>query len=313
MKMIDLHCDTVLRLMEGGEIVSLRQNELSVDIQKLRKGGVVGQFFALFVDMAEHNDPFQYCHMMLDRFYREIEENGNDVALALDYNDFCANLDAGKVSAFLTIEEGGVLKGRLENLRNFYRLGVRLVTLTWNYPNEIGFPNAVETCRDKGLTPFGTEVVREMNRLGMIIDVSHLSDGGFYDVASVSNKPFVASHSNARRITGHARNLSDDMIKTLADKGGIMGINFARDFLGSSDISRIEDMVRHIHHIYNVGGIDVLAIGSDFDGIDPGLEIENSGEFDKLVTALAGHGFSEFQIEKICYKNALRVIKECLY
>lgn len=312
MKMIDLHCDTVLRLMEGGENVSLRQNELSVDLQKLRKGNVAGQFFALFVDMAEHSDPFQSCHMMLDRFYREIEENSNEIAVALGYNDFCRNVNAGRISAFLTIEEGGVLKGRLENLRNFYRLGVRLVTLTWNYPNEIGCPNAIETCRDKGLTPFGIEVVREMNKLGMIVDVSHLSDAGFYDVARVADKPFIASHSNARQVTPHARNLTDDMIKTLAHKGGITGINFSRGFLGSQHISKVEDMVKHIRHIYNVGGIDCLAIGSDFDGIEPGLEIENSGEFEKLVKALAAQGFSEVQIEKICYRNAVRIIKECM-
>jgi membrane dipeptidase len=242
-----------------------------------------------------------------------VEKNSTEIALATNYNDLMDNMNKGIISAFLTIEEGGVLKGKIEQLRNFYRLGVRLITLTWNFPNELGFPNKNKEDRNKGLTSFGREVVSEMNTLGMIIDVSHLSDGGFYDVAKYSKKPFVASHSNARAISNHPRNLTDDMIRILAEKGGIMGINFEKYFLGHNELSRIQDMISHIEHIKKVGGIDCISIGTDFDGIgNQGLEIKNIGEVEKLSIALSKNNFSEEEIDKIFYKNAIRVIKEVL-
>jgi membrane dipeptidase len=191
-------------------------------------------------------------------------------------------------------------------------LGVRLITLTWNFPNEIGFPNCQNEYMNKGLTEFGKEVVYEMNKLGMVIDVSHLSDGGFYDVANLSSKPFVASHSNSRSIRSHTRNLTDDMIRTLAEKGGVTGINFCAAFLGSSRDGRIDDMVEHIKHLRNIGGIDVIALGSDFDGIGNDVEIKDSSEMNKLAYELSKQGFNDDEIEKIFFKNALRVIKEVL-
>lgn len=309
--MIDLHCDTISRLMKLSNL-GLRQNSFSVDIQKLLTGKVMAQFFALYIDKQAVPDTLAYCLQMVDRFHCEIEANNEFIAIAQHGKDFNKCREQGKIAAFLTIEEGGVLQGEIANLRNFYRLGVRLITLTWNYPNEIGYPNYKGVYREKGLTEFGHEVVREMNRLGMIIDVSHLSDQGFYDVTAATCKPFVASHSNARAVTGHFRNLTDDMIRVLAEKGGVMGINFAADFLGSADASRIEDIIRHIRHIYKVGGIEVLAIGSDFDGIDSVLEIENSGQLPKLADALAATGFTAAEIEKVCWQNALRVINNVL-
>jgi membrane dipeptidase len=311
-KTIDLHCDTMLRIVDRGNEIGLRSNDLNVDIEKLNAGNVVAQFFALFIDLAKTDNPLQYCLTMLDRFHQELAENQTYIRLATSYSELCRNEAEGKISAFLTIEEGGALKGSLANLRNFYRLGVRLITLTWNYPNEIGFPNAIEDCRAKGLTEFGREVVAEMNRLGMLIDVSHLSDQGFYDVASLSKQPFVASHSNARAITGHPRNLTDDMIRILAERGGVTGLTFAKQFLGDKDISLVEDMVLHVKHLHQVGGIDVIALGTDFDGTKPKLEVANSGEMSKLWRGLAEAGFSESEIEKMRYGNAVRVIREVM-
>ena len=204
------------------------------------------------------------------------------------------------------------LNGSLYNLRNFYRLGVRLITLTWNFPNEIGYPNCKPEFVYRGLTSFGQEVVREMNNLSMIIDVSHLSDKGFYDVSSISKNPFVASHSNSRSITNHPRNLTDEMIKILAEKGGVTGINFEKSFLGENIPAKVSDMILHIKHIRDVGGIDVIGIGSDFDGIALQSEISDIAEMDKLVHELNKNGFSDDEIEKIFYKNILRVIKDTL-
>lgn len=309
---IDLHCDTISKLVELGPTTPLRENDLNVDIRKLQAGNFAAQFFALFIDMAKTENPLEYCLRMLDRFHLELAANQDTIRLATNQAELLKNQSEAKISAFLTIEEGGALKGRLSNLRNFYRLGVRLLTLTWNYPNELGFPNALEDCRDKGLTEFGREVVAEMNQLGMLVDVSHLSDQGFYDVAAASSHPFVASHSNARAITGHARNLTDEMIRLLAEKGGVTGLTFARSFLAEPPNCRVEDMVRHVKHIHQVGGIDVIAIGSDFDGTKPPLEVADSSEIGKLITGLAQAGFNDAELEKICYGNAMRVIRQVL-
>lgn len=312
MMVIDLHCDTILKCMEDGERFGIAENEFSVDLNKLKQANSLAQFFALYVDLKEFEDPYIYCMKMANKFFRELEKNKDQIQIAKNYKDMIYNKEQGKLSAFLTIEEGGVLKGEIDTLRSFYQLGVRLITLTWNYPNEIGFPNSEAQYSQQGLTRFGKEVVNEMNSLGMIVDVSHLSDSGFYDVAKLSSKPFVASHSNARCITSHCRNLSDEMIKILANKGGVMGINFEKSFLGTEPLSRVEEMVKHIAHIKNVGGIDVIAIGTDFDGISDGLQIENIGQINKLILGLQQNNFSEAEIEKILYKNAIRVIKDTL-
>lgn len=309
---IDLHCDTISVLFKEPECGTLKENKLCVDIEKLKEANALAQFFALFVDQKQVGNPLEYALLLMDKFYMEIAENEDLIAVAKNGQDLLNNQQQNKISAFLTIEEGSVIRGKIEHLRNFYRLGVRLMTLTWNYPNEIGYPNHGYTYKENGLTVFGREVVMEMNQLGMIVDVSHLSDQGFYDVADLATKPFIASHSNSRSMTAHCRNLTDEMIRILAQKGGVMGINFARRFLGESEMSRVCDMVRHIRHIYQVGGIDVLAIGTDFDGIDPHIEIAHFGQMDRLIIALGQAGFTENEIEKICFSNSMRVIKDCL-
>lgn len=312
MRPIDMHCDTILKLMEYKGNLGLYDNDLSIDIKKLKKGNSLAQFFAMWVNLKSERDPMELCLEMIDKFYEEIEKNSHSISIATNYKDIINNDEEGKISAVLTIEEGGAIKGELYNLRNFYRLGVRAITLTWNDVNEIGYPNFHEEYRYKGLTSFGQEVIYEMNRLGMLIDVSHLSDEGFYDVSRLSSKPFIASHSNSRAMKEHLRNLTDDMIKVLSNSGGVMGICFERDFLGDTERARIEDMIRHIEHIKNIGGIDVLALGSDYDGSHPNCEIDNIGEMEKLAYALKDNKFSEDEIDKIFYKNALRVIKDTL-
>lgn len=312
MQIIDLHCDTISALFKCRQAGGLRANQLSVDIGKLEQAGSLAQFFAMYVNLEETDHPLEECLQLIDCFYQELNGNDDKIALATCYADIEKNKRLGRISAFLTIEEGEVIGGKLSNLRIFHRLGVRLMTLTWNYPNRIGFPNCRPEYQACGLTEFGRAVVAEMNQLNMIVDVSHLSDQGFYDVAACSSRPFVASHSNARTLAGHPRNLTDEMIRLLAQKGGVVGINFANHFLGDSPVSRVEDIVRHIRHIYQVGGIDVLALGSDFDGIDPRLEIAHIGQINKLTGALKASGFREGEIEKICNKNSMRVIQACL-
>ena len=199
-----------------------------------------------------------------------------------------------------------------------------MLTLTWNFENGIGFPNyslmvdgnldyhTPETVR--GLTDFGLEFIHEMERIGMIIDVSHLSDAGFYQVLNNTTKPFVASHSNARQICGHVRNLTDDMIKQLANRGGVTGMNYFPLFLedDKEDKGTIASIVKHIKHIANIGGYECIGLGSDFDGIPLHKELSDASYMPLLADALEKEGFSNSQIEGIFYKNVLRVYKEIL-
>lgn len=310
MKLIDMHCDTILRCIDTNGEVKLVKNDLCIDIQKLKKAGSLAQFFAMYVDLDKYKEPMNRCLEMINKFYDEIEENRDDIAFAGSINDMKKNIAAGKISAFLAVEEGGVLEGKLQNLANLYKKGVRLITLTWNYPNCIGYPNFQWEHKDKGLTSFGEEVVAEMNSLGMLIDVSHLSDKGFHDVARLSKDPFVASHTNARAVEEHPRNLTDDMLKVLAEKGGVTGINLEPTFLGNG--GTVEAMVSQICHIRKVAGIEVIAMGSDFDGTSPLTAIKDISEVGLLIAVLKKASFSEGEIEKIMYKNTERIIRDVM-
>lgn len=331
MKYIDMHCDTILGWLEQeekGKNVSFSKSDLSIDLEKLKEGECLIQNFALFTDQKKEQVPEKQTMKLYDMYCRMLEQNRNRIAPVLRFEDIEKNEKEGKISALLTLEEGDVVFEDLAMLRNYYRLGVRMIALTWNYPNSIGFPNvsmndfadykAVDILQKPntvdGLTAFGKRYIAEMERLGIIVDVSHLSDAGFWDVVENCKKPFVASHSNARALCNQARNLSDDMIRALAQKGGVMGLNFCADFLTDrhDDQSMISDMIAHIDHIRKVGGIDVIGIGSDFDGIHSDVEIKDASYMQLLKDALFEHGYTKEEVEKIFYKNVLRVYKACL-
>ncbi|MFA6940891.1 MAG: dipeptidase [Clostridiaceae bacterium] len=309
MNYIDFHCDTASRLFYKDK--ELFRNDFSVDIGKMIKGKCLAQFFAMFINNKDLESPFMIASDMIDNFHKELTKNKDYIELALDYKTLIENKGSNKMSAFLTIEEGEALEGNIDNLKFFYDKGIRLITLTWNYENSIGYPHIMKEKACSGLKNFGKELVQAMNHYKMLIDVSHLNDSGFNDVLNLSKYPVLASHSNSRAVKGHSRNLGDDMIRKLAGSGGVMGLNFCSGFMGENEVTKIEDMKKHINHIKNVGGIDVLALGSDFDGISNQVEIKNASEMDKLHSALKGE-LSEDDIEKIYYKNALRVIKDVL-
>lgn len=319
MRLIDMHCDTIWMLMREKN-VHLHKNQFGVDIEKMKQAGSMAQFFACFIYIDEFTGTnlfeqgYQKALEMIKIGKNEFVENADDIQLACNYNDMLSNSLHGKMSAFLTIEEGGVLCNDLVRLEKLYTEGVRLMTLTWNHENCIGFPNSMDVdSMKKGLKSFGVEVVQEMNRLGMIVDVSHLSDGGFWDVIRYSKKPFVASHSNARELCAHPRNLSKEMIQALSEKGGVIGINFYPYFLNKNGVATVEDIVNHIEYIYQIGGEDVIAVGTDFDGFDEGeLEINHIGEMEKVFDAVKRRGLSERQMDKLFCGNAVRVIKEVL-
>jgi len=305
-----LHCDTAGRIFY--ENLDLKNQLCKVNIEKLKKGGSLGQVFAFFVNQELNNDPYEEFLKLYNNFMEEINRNLKDIEIVRNTKELKMAEKAHKIGAFLSIEEGEVIKGSIANLKKVYEMGIRILTVTWNYKNQLAYPNIEYIHQNKGLTKKGMEVIEECEALGIIPDVSHLSDAGFYDLISICKKPFIASHSNARAITNHPRNLDDNMIKLLAEKGGIMGINFCAHFLGNESVSSIEEMIFHMKHIRNVGGIDVLAIGSDFDGILNEVEIKDISELDKLQVALKNNNFKESEIEKIFYKNVIRVFDETL-
>lgn len=315
MRFIDFHCDTASCMFKDNK--SLLENDLKVDIKKLKKGESLAQFFALFIDKGYAFDTYSYCKEMLENFKREIDKNSKDIMLCRNIHDLNKAKMDGKIGAFITIEEGDAIKGDIYKLREFKDEGVSLMTLTWNYINDLGYPNYDFKYKDRGLTKRGIEVLEEMNNLGMLIDVSHLSDRGFYDAIKYSKSPIIASHSNSREKTNHSRNLTDDMIRELAKGGGVTGINFCNTFLKKDsekdlNVASLENIIRHIKHIKNIGGIDVISLGSDFDGIENEVEIKDSSKMNLLLHALEKEGFKGYEIEKIFYKNAKRIIKDIL-
>ncbi|MDC7124618.1 MAG: dipeptidase [Spirochaetales bacterium] len=324
-KYIDMHCDTLLKEFKNKKLYDNPENML--DISRMVKAGQAAQFFAIFFPpqningqtLPEEFPVFPSDEQLFEQartlLFETAEKYPEHFGIAFTSDDIKKNINMGRCSAILTIEDGRMINGDISMLPFFYDAGVRVIGLTWNYSNYIGFPNSPDPDKmSLGLTDFGKEAVYEMNKLGIIVDVSHLSDGGFLDVAEVSSKPFIASHSNCRALCNHPRNLTDKMIKTLATHGGITGLNFCPMFLSNDgkNNSRVEDLCRHIIHLINTGGEDCVALGTDFDGISGEFEIGQPTEMKKLFMTLEQKGLSERQLEKLAYGNVLRVLEESL-
>lgn len=319
MRYLDLHSDTITMLHYPKE--NLADNKRMVSISKMQEGGAWIQCFSAFVPTGYFphlcRDAFtwkRFCDIAdkKDRLLELHEDALTMVTSGTDIERLMQNPENGKIGVIFTGEDLGVIGSDLRKLDTVYQRGVRIATLTWNHENMLGFPNSVKPqVMQEGLKPFGIEAVERMNELGMVIDVSHLSDGGFRDVARISKKPFIASHSNSREITDHPRNLTDAMIKAIAESGGVIGLNFAPHFLSErGESSRIRDMLQHIRHIRNVGGSDVLALGTDFDGISGRLEIDSPAKMPRLSQVLTKCGMKEAEQEKMFYGNAVRVFRE---
>ena len=308
--MIDLHCDTIMQLLDHPDSGDLYRNTWKIDIEKLQKAHSKVQDFALFVNLGKTNDPYGRYEEMRNLCTTQIHLYGEHIQHVLSYQDVESVYESGKIGALMSIEEGGVLGGDLDKLKQAYQDGVRLITLTWNYPNGLGEPHCGE--QHKKLTPKGIEFVEAMQDLGIIVDCSHLNDAGTEQLGDILDVPFVASHSNAREVTAHTRNLPDNLIKLIANKGGVIGLNFAQSFLGTSPVSRIEDIVKHGLYLINKGGEDVVALGTDFDGIKPNTEIKDASEMYRLYDAFKEAGLSMEQCEKLFWKNADRLLKEIL-
>ena len=323
---IDLHCDTISKLRDcrlgrmEARSDKLFQNEFHLDLERMKQADYFLQNFAIYIDSDMDPDVFGAYQEMYRIFRKEMQRNVESIRQVYGFSDIQKNRRDGKISALLTVEEGQVA-GSPRRLDELYADGVRLITLTWNHRNALGCPNCIRpdgtlsltvpNMKD-GLTEYGFWVIARMEELGMMIDVSHLSDRGFYDVYENTTKPFLASHSNARAITPHVRNLTDDMIRKLSLRGGIIGINFETTFLGEESDCGIAAVIRHLEHLRNVGGEDCIALGSDFDGIKGNPQLQGVQDMEKLETALRRTGWKENTIDKLFFGNALRFYEDVL-
>lgn len=334
LNLVDMHCDTISRLMEPERKETLKQNSLNINEEGLVKAGTLVQFFACFVSAAVYEKnktadnmgkqpkvvspeawegAYQAVLKMVERMDQEQSEK---IKVVHSYQEIMDNKKQDIISAIKTVEEGGVIAGQLSRLDILYHAGIRLITLTWNYENCLGYPNSRDkNIMTKGLKHLGIQTVERMNQLGMLVDVSHLSDGGFWDCMKISKAPICASHSNARAICNHPRNLSDEMIRALGESGGVAGLNFYPAFLCESRKAVLDDIARHAAYMIRTGGEDVVAIGTDFDGFDNEVRNQWIGhvkDMEHVWIAMKKQGISERQIEKIMGDNALRVIKEAI-
>ena len=271
MRIIDMHCDTLIEGWRKPER-SFYDGDTSINLKLLKENGSLLQFFAMYLSRNEMKtmDSYDILKGIYGYYQTQMEKYSDIIKPVYSAQDVLENEKKGLLSSLLTVEDGVFIDGKIERVQEVYDMGVRLSTLMWNFENSVGFP-----CSDdpeahlKGLKPFGIEVVEKMNELGIIIDVSHMSEGGFYDVARYSKKPFVASHSCARALCNHRRNLTDDQLKTLGNAGGIAGVNFECSFLKEgSNCATYDQIIEHLLYMKDKAGIDAVGFGSDFDGIE---------------------------------------------
>ncbi|HET8548222.1 MAG TPA: dipeptidase [Bryobacteraceae bacterium] len=303
------------------------------DATRLRAGNVGGLFFAAYVPADYAKTPgasARRARELIELIRTDIiERYPGTFAFARTASDIEAARRAGKIAALIGIEGGHVIENSLAPLREFRDAGVRYITLTHSNTNRwadsSGDMKKADVERHGGLTAFGREVVREMNRLGIMVDISHVSDDTFYQALEITRAPLIASHSSCRALTGHARNMTDDMIRALAKKHGVIHINFACEFTSPESLvaserrpkpeviprATLAQVVAHIDHAVKTGGIDSVGIGSDFDGITCTPEgLDDVSNFPSLTRALLDKGYTDAQIRKIYGQNTLRVMRE---
>ena len=309
----DSHVDTPSELLRSRDI-SIDNKNGHVDFPKLRRGGVDGSFFALYTSAETAPDAATVHAMEMIAAVQDAIEKDGRAAVTVSPEQAAVNRKNGIFSVFLGMENGSPIQESLSLLRLFHRLGVRYLTLTHNGDNAIA-DSAAEARTWGGLSPFGREVVAEMNRLGMMVDVSHVSDATFFDCVKYSKAPIVATHSCCRALCSHRRNLTDDMLRALASVDGYVGINFYPFFLKDSQepAPGIREIIDHIDHAVEICGIDHVGIGSDFDGIEvTPVGLDDVSKLPSLFTEMKRRGYTQEQINKISGENLMNVLSRVI-
>lgn len=310
--LIDLHND-VLEVMTSDTSYHLkyRHNYNHTDIPRLKDGGVDVQFFSVWVSPTQYTNYYQQALTMLNIFNSEISANQNSIAQARNWNEADSLIQQNKIAAVIGVEGGHHIENSLDNLISLYNSGMRYMTITWNNSTDWAVSAQDSRSTTVGLSDFGKQVIRTMDSLGVIIDVSHTGIKTIQDILQETQNPIIASHSGARALRNHYRNLYDWQIQDIANSGGVIGVVFYPYFLNGTSNAAIQDVIAHIDYIKNLVGIDYVAIGSDFDGIEVvPLGLEDTSKFPNLTEALFDHGYTKEEIDKILYKNFKRVFEQ---
>lgn len=306
-----------MAVLAGERTLVERSDKGHIDFPRLAEGGVGMQMLACYID-AEYKPEraLTQALRMIDAIYSQVAAAQGKVEIVYSAADIERVHAAGRQAVMISIEGGEPIGTDLAVLRMLYRLGVRAIGLVWNQRNAIA-DGIGETRTRGGLTTFGVELVKEMNRLGMLVDVSHLTDPGFWDVIEVSTQPIIASHSNSRAVCDHPRNLTDEQIKALAKNGGVMGINYARYFIDAeakADKNKgdLKKLLDHIDHIVELVGPKHVGLGGDFDGASPVNGLEDTTKVPAITEGLVERGYSDEDILAILGGNHLRLMRQVL-
>lgn len=344
---IDLHNDVLSESIIKGKDITKPLTNGHTDFPRLREGGVDVQFFSVWCDGTVVK-PFEYANRQIDALYKLVEQHADQITLAKNVDDIYKGLQQGKIVAMLGVEGGHMIENRLENLDSLYQRGVRYLTLTWNNSTDWASSAADERKgKHGGLTDFGKQVVKRMNALGMVVDLSHVGEQTVDDVLKITDKPVFVSHSDVYSINPHHRNLKDKQIKAIAKNGGVIGVNFYADFLDPTFRRKVSGLyaryvrsqdsvvlsidkkyrllpkqakqqlapplslvVDHINYLVQLAGIDHVGIGADFDGMDATpAELDDVSAYPHLTSALIACGYTDEMIKKILGGNVLRVLR----
>ena len=303
MKYVDLHCDTLTKSFD--EKLCIKDGGMQINLDKLKKSGCAAQCFAIFTQGEGADSRFlNYAEYFKDCMRRY----GRQTEFIKNYSQLKYCLDGGATGVILTVENLGFISSA-DQIDGLHSLGVRIASPVWNFENALAFPNISEKGREKrGLKPLGREVIKRLDERGIIVDISHLSDGGAEEILRGRKIPLVASHSNCAAVCNHPRNLNDGLIKKIAACGGVVGVNFCKKFLGGGD--PFERVLDNINYLIKVGGEDIISFGSDFDGIPECEKLEGCEKMPYLLNFLESRGIRGATLEKLAYKNFARVFKE---
>ena len=307
---LDSHCDTPMFFPQGVDFGS-RDERLLVDLHKMTEGHQDATIMVAYLPQSLATSQPKGCRQFADNIFDKIEEitcqHKEHIAIAKDYVELVSHKETGRKSIMLGIENGIALEGDLKNLKHFADRGIVYMTLCHNGDNDI-CDSAKGSNTHNGVSDFGKKVIREMNKLGIMVDLSHASEKSFYDALEISQQPIVCSHSSCRALCDHPRNLTDDQMRALAKKGGIMQITLYTGFLRSDGEATMEDVMAHLEHAIEVMGIDHVGIGTDFDG-DGGVRgLANASELLNLTRQLMARGYSDDDIQKIWGGNFLQLM-----
>jgi membrane dipeptidase len=308
MKIVDLHCDTISSIQKNGQ--SLYNNNCHFDLERARKAGIGVQFFAMFTMPQGMNESLRQILKQVEKYHTELDLCQEYLQPVYTYDDIVAAESMGKMAGILHLEGAEAIGNDSEILSLLYRLGLRSLGLTWNNRNLLADGVGEEPCAG-GISSKGKEIIYLMEKLGIMLDLSHISVKSYYDALKLYSKPVLVTHANARALCNHRRNLDDSQLKALAENDGVIGINQVPDFIKEDGKPESNDLLDHIVYISDLIGVEHISLGADFDGADV-LLMQGVEEYSRWAQLLACRGFTPAETNMILYENALRVIKAVL-